>query len=388
MRNKIVLVAVAAAVLFVIAFRAPVSSDTEPTTVTRADGAAVLGSRSGVTSPPESQPGIDVEKLAPGEQPPQLVVVSVDGSCETRGGTIRKFMDVGNSVGAHFTFFITGLCLLPEGSRMLYRPPTHAAGQSDISFADADMVAERVQTFTDMYRSGHEIGTHFLGHFCGEDKGVGTWSTADWRSEIEQSARFLDEWAANNPQVQGVDPLPFDSSVIKGDRTPCLLGQRGQMWKAFEEADFAYEASDPGALQWPHKVHDGKLWQFPLPAVKLAGTGKWVLSMDYNFLYNQNNAQTNADPAKCASVEEQTYRTLMDSLTAVYEGNRAPLITGSHLNDWLCGAYINSLQRFITDAAGKYPDVKFVSFAELAQWLDAQDAAVLDALQSRPAQRY
>lgn len=387
-RSRPILIAIAALAVIVVAFRAPIAGPESPEARSAADGAVVVGGRSGVTNPPEAQSTVDATPLAPGQQPPQFVVTSIDGSCETRDGTIRKFLDIGNAASARFTFFVSGLCLLPDERKKLYQGPKHAPGQSDLSFADADMVGERIRTFTDMYRAGHEVGTHFLGHFCGSGSGVGTWDTADWASEIEQSRKFLDEWVANNPQAAGMGPLPFDSSVFRGDRTPCLLGKRPQMWKAFIDAGFRYEASDPGVLQWPRKVADGKLWQFPLPALRLSGTNKWVLSMDYNFLANQNNTKTQADADTCAKIEEQTYQTYMDALAALESGNRAPLIIGTHLNDWVCGAYIKSLQRFIADVPNRFPGVRMVSFSDLARWLDAQDPAVLRDLQAKTPQRY
>lgn len=109
--------------------------------------------------------------------------------------------------------------------------------------------------------------------------------------------------------------------------------------------------------------------------------------MDYNFLANQNNARTDGDQATCDRVEQQTYQTYVNSLDAVLAGNRAPLILGSHLNSWLCGAYVKSIHRFLDDTAVNHPDVQFISFQELADWLEAQDPAVLTELQQRPGER-
>src|SRR5438874_11378398 len=69
-------------------------------------------------------------------RPPQFVVVSFDGS-----GGIRLWpywRAVARRAGAHFTFFVSGVYLLPEADRRRYHAPRHAAGVSDIWFARPD----------------------------------------------------------------------------------------------------------------------------------------------------------------------------------------------------------------------------------------------------------
>jgi hypothetical protein len=247
-------------------------------------------------------------------------------------------------------------------------------------------VEKRIEVLARSYREGHEIGTHFLGHFCGAS-GVGSWNTSQWRDEIKQAKGFLDEWKKYNPQVSEGQRLPFDSSVFMGARTPCLEGARNLMLPAFEAEGLRYDASDPGELKWPVKAEDSDLWEFPLPALHLRDTSSWVLAMDYNFMAMQNNTKTEADPATCDRIEQQTRDTYMDALEAAKEGGGAPLILGSHLNDWVCNAYVNSLHDFSRAAKEKYPDVQFISFADLADWLEAQDPTVLKELQELPAER-
>lgn len=386
------LAAVAGAiVMLVVAFRAPydgtASVRSEEAGDPGHDAAVITGHGPGVVDQPEGQPTVDIAQPAPGEQPAQLVVVSVDGACETRDQTMTRFMDVGQQVGARFTFFVSGLCLLPDEQRKAYRPPGRPVGASDMPFADADVVAQRVRVFADMYRRGHEIGTHFVGHFCGAG-GVDRWSAADWTSELSQSREFLDQWPQYNPGISGLEALPFNSAVFAGARTPCLEGDRQAMYEAFPAVGLRYDASDPGKLQWPRKVAAGQLWEFPLPALRMSGTDDWTLSMDYNLLVNQTGGETEVPEEKCRAVEEQTYQTFMDGLEAVYNGNRAPLILGTHLNSWACNAYVNALHRFIIDAHARHPDIKMVSFADLANWLDAMDPARLAELQKLPEQRY
>ena len=55
---------------------------------------------------------------------------------------------------------------------------------------------------------------------------------------------------------------------------------------------------------------------------------------------------------------------------ASYEGDRAPLSIGHHFADWNDGAYREALRRFVLEAC-PMPEVRCVSYAELADWLDA-----------------
>ena len=342
----------------------------------------------GTTTPPKEQPPLEIKKLAPGEQPPQFVVVSFDGSCETKDKMFRHYLDTADKVDGRFSFNISGLCIVPDDEhRLLYNPPNKPQGTSDIGFGDPTMAADRINAWSEAYEKGHELATHYLGHFCGST-GVQTWTTADWTSEINQFNQFISEWPKINEPISGVHPLPFDMSVITGGRTPCLEGQRDQMYPAMIAAGYSYESSNSGKLEWPEKVAGFDMWDFPLQGIKIAGTNLTTLSMDYNFLANQNGGKTDADPAKCTQIENSTYQSFMDAGEAVYNGNRAPFFVGNHFNNWACGAYKNSLTRFIVDFKAKHPDVQFISNADLEAWLEAQDPAVLAELQARPVQTY
>lgn len=343
---------------------------------------------SGVTSPPEDAPEFKVAKLKPGEQPPQFVVVSFDGSCEMPDGTMAHYLDTAEKVDGRFTFNISGVCVLPRTDvKYNYQPPGRPAGTSDIGFAVPEWVPSRISTWTEAYLAGHEMGTHYMGHFCGPE-GVQSWTTADWTSEINQFNEFLTNWPKYNPGLTGLKPLPFDTSVIKGGRTPCLEGQRDQMYPAMVAAGYTYDSSNSGKLLWPKKVDGYDLWDFPLEAIKLHGQDFKVLSMDYNFLANLNNGQTEAPPARCKEIENTVYQSYMDAGNALYAGNRAPLFIGNHFNEWACGAFKSSLTRFITDFKAQHPDVQFVSNTDLEKWLEAQDPLVLASLQARPLQEY
>ena len=52
--------------------------------------------------------------------------------------------------------------------------------------AQLDHVADTLRELTSACLEGHEIGTHFNGHFCGPD-GVASWTPEQWTSELEQA---------------------------------------------------------------------------------------------------------------------------------------------------------------------------------------------------------
>jgi hypothetical protein len=276
---------------------APLSSPpTHPTgsPMPTGDGSGVVAAG---TQPADTVP---ITKLKAGERPPQFVMVSFDGMCRT--ALLQHYLDLGRATGARFTFFLSGLCLVPESKRTLYHPPHKPVGTSAIGFAEASRVPERIRLMTEAYEGGFEIGTHFLGHFW--DKfGIGTWSQADWASELAQAKSFLDRWKEiNAPQVQSLE-LPFDSGDWKGDRSPCLLGIRSNMYPVFAKAGFTYDASSDGTLVWPTRIAGYRMWEFPLQRIKVVGYGKSNLSMDYNLLYVQNGGKEQATEGQCASIE-------------------------------------------------------------------------------------
>lgn len=365
------------------------SADSQATQATDAatdSGSNVSINESGVTTPPEPQPGIDFTKLQKGEKPPQFVVLSFDGGVETKSGIMKHYMDLAARNDGRFSFFISGVYLLPDNKmKMNYKPPRKPQGTSDISFGDPSLIGVRINALADAYRAGNEIGTHFNGHFCGPS-GVQSWDKDDWTSEINQFNNILNNWRAFNPQAADAGPLPFDATVVKGGRTPCLEGQRSAMYAAFKDAGYLYDTSNSGTLRWPQKTKNG-LWDIPLQAIKIPGLSyNGVLSMDYNFLANQNNGNTKAPQAKCDQIEQQSLAAYKKALKDVYNGNRAPLILGNHMNDWVCNAYTKALTQFVDETHKEYPDVRFISNLDLVTWLQEQDPEVVKELMARPTQ--
>jgi hypothetical protein len=295
---------------------------------------------------------------------PQFVVVSFDGS-----GGIRLWpywRAVARRAHAHFTFFVSGVYLLPEGQRRRYRPPRHAAGVSDIWFAHPDgrlsasqVVRGTLAQIAAAYREGHEIGTHFNGHFCEPYPGnVDEWTASDWARELDQFDRLL----FHDPAA-----LPFGPDEVVGERTPCLQGHLPVLYRVLARRGFRYDASDLAPLgSWPSRRLG--LWSIPLLEIPFPGHSYRVVSMDYNLYANQTNAASG--PASIEpQIEHETYLTLRAAFRASYRGNRAPLVWGSHFETWNHWAYDRALARFLIETC-RLPDVRCVSYRELVDWLD------------------
>ncbi|HTJ70130.1 MAG TPA: hypothetical protein VL551_21520 [Actinospica sp.] len=329
------------------------------------------------TGPQPNQP-TSFERLGAGERPPQFVVFSWDGAGEDDNHLFSHFRKVAQETKATMTFFLSGIYTLPRGQRMLYAPPGKPLGASAIGYLDDDHVRATIQQVGDAWLEGHEIGTHFNGHFC-DSAGVGTWSPAQWRSEIDQAVGFVHSWKTNTGFAD-LDPLPFDySKELTGGRTPCLLGQ-DQLLPTARELGWQYDASSPGGLQiWPTKRQG--VWDFPLQSIPFPGTGYTVLSMDYNMMANQSDANPSGAESMRPYWQRQSQNAYMAGFDRAYTTNRAPYFIGNHFETWNGGIYMASVEQALRRIA-EYPDVRLVSFRQMAQWLDAQDPQVIAKLRT------
>jgi hypothetical protein len=324
------------------------------------------------TGPQPFQP--TAERLKPGERPPQFVVFSWDGAGEDDNKFFSHFRQVAQETKATMTFFLSGIYTLPRSQRMLYAPPGKPLGSSAIGYLNDNHVKATIEQTSAAWLEGHEIGTHFNGHFC-DSQGVGTWGPEQWRSEIDQAVGFVHTWRTNTG-FKDVAPLPFDyAKELTGGRTPCLIGQ-DQLLPAAKELGWRYDASNPGGLQvWPTKRQG--LWDFPLQSIPLVGTKYEVLSMDYNIMYNQIGPDPDkGNPAQRSFQTQQAADSYMAGFQRAYNGNRAPFFIGNHFETWNGGIYMTAVESALRQIA-EYPDVRLVSFRQMADWLDAQDPSVV-----------
>ncbi|WP_405898541.1 hypothetical protein OG242_14290 [Streptomyces sp. NBC_00727] len=319
-----------------------------------------------------------VQRLTAGQKPPQFVVFSWDGAGEDSQRLFSHFREVGKKYNASMTYFLSGVYLLPEGKRTQYDPPKHNAGSSDIGFNDTRGIRDTLIQLRGAWQDGNEIGTHFNGHFCGKDGGVGTWSVDEWKSEISQAKSFVKSWKTNDPVLKGEKPLPFDyDKELVGGRTPCLEGQKN-MVEAARTMGFRYDSSGVNDQVWPQKKNG--VWDLSMQLVPVPGRGFETLSMDYNFMFNQSGT-TQGDPDKHEYWGNQMRDGLLQAFDRAYEGNRAPLIIGNHFESWNGGTYMRAIEETIATVCTK-KDVRCVSFRQLADWLDVQDPATLAKLRT------
>jgi hypothetical protein len=328
------------------------------------------------TGPQPNQPVF--HRLAPGEQPPQFVVFSWDGAGEDGQKLFSHFREVGERYNATMTYFLSGVYMLPGDRKETYAPPEHSRGASDIGFNDRAGITDTLRELRLAWQDGSEIGTHFNGHFCGPNGGVGTWSSSEWTSEIQQAEGFVKNWKTNSG-LTSLAPLPFDyGKELVGGRAPCLEGQHNLI-PAAKAAGFRYDASSVGGRQvWPSKI-DG-VWDFPLQDIPVPGRAFETLSMDYNFLANQS-VTTQGDPARRAAWGKQMHDGLAAAFDRAYRGNRAPLFVGDHFESWNGGVYMKAVEDTIKEVCGR-PGVRCVSFKQLADWMDVQDPKVLERLRT------
>ncbi|MET8684318.1 hypothetical protein ABZV77_08895 [Streptomyces sp. NPDC004732] len=323
------------------------------------------------------QPGKPVP-LKPGETPPQFVIFSWDGAGEVGNGLFPRFLKLAKEHDAHMTFFLSGLYLLPESKKRMYRPPNNGVGASDIGYLTDGHIKDTLKYVREAWLDGHEIGTHFNGHFCAGSGSVANWTSAQWQDEIDQAKSFVKKWRTNTGWTD-LPSLPFDyDKELVGGRTPCLLGQDNLLPTA-KKLGWRYDASSPGGRQrWPQKKMG--IWDLPLQAMPFPGHSFEVLSMDYNILANQSKNSTKAPSYNYPGWRKQATEAYISGFKRAYESNRAPFFVGNHFEEWNGGIYMDAVEEALKHIAGK-KDVRLVSFRQFVDWLDVQDPKVLAKLQ-------
>lgn len=333
------------------------------------------------SSPPPdpTQPNFPITRLAPGEVPPQFIIFSFDGA-----GSPQKwatFSSAAAKVNARFTGFLTGVYLIPDSAKSAYTGPGHPAGKSSVGFGGTpDRVTTLVQALNVAKAAGHEVGTHYNGHFCaGAEPSGKDWSTAQWNSELDQFFAFLAGY-----QSIGAVPGPaltITAADIKGGRTPCLEGKPEVFFPALQAHGMTYDTSLVSqGMVWPKPVNG--IWEFWMPMVRIPATGQSVIAMDYNFWVRFNGGKD--DPASAPQYTQMVLDTYRSMLQAALAGNHAPLVIGNHFNDWSGNAFNPAAEQFMLEACGQ-PGVVCTTYQHVLAWMAAQDPAVLQSFLDAPA---
>jgi hypothetical protein len=132
---------------------------------------------------------------------------------------------------------------------------------------------------------------------------------------------------------------------------------------------------------WP--VKDAGLWRFAAQEVPVPGRGVEVPATDQGFLSVQSGTPVTGapDPQQNAAWGRQMHDGLIAGFDRAYNGNRAPLFVSSHLESWNGGVYLKAVEDTVREVCGR-PDVRCVSYKQLADWLDTQDPQVLASLRA------
>jgi peptidoglycan/xylan/chitin deacetylase (PgdA/CDA1 family) len=305
------------------------------------------------------------------DRPPQFVVMAFDNCTELeRWQELTDFAAELNKDGdrVHFTFFVSGINFIADSRRNIYEGPHQRRGYSRISFGGStEQVRKRIDYVNELYRSGHEIASHAVGHFNGAG-----WTLGDWDKEFRAFGDIIDNAGPNNGLVRS--KLLFTARDVVGFRAP-YLAKGPALYGALKANGFRYDTSGAShADAWPERI-DG-IWRFNLAMLRIQGLGRGALSMDYNFFMAQSRALD--DPRRYEAARQQTLQTYLHYFKANYAGNRAPLHIGHHFMNYQGGAYNEALKSFTRAVCG-LPEVRCVTYARLADFLDRQNAETLAA---------
>ncbi|WP_245886124.1 polysaccharide deacetylase [Umezawaea tangerina] len=327
--------------------------------------------------PPPAEPRAEwMHKLGPNEKPPQFVMFSFDGAASKEHWD--RVLPIARDAKAHVTGLLSGVYMLTESEGATgYTGPGHDRGESAIDFGgsrqDVDL---RIGYLNDAIAAGHEIGTHYNGHFCkGTEPSVGTWNTDQWNNELDQFFAIIDKSRARG--------FALDPANIRGGRTPCLEADWKAAFPAMKSHGLVYDTSHVSlGVTWP-TVIDG-VYEFPLPEVKVPALNKQAVMMDFNLWSVLNGAKEQPErAAEFSSVVVDTYR---DVYRTVFNGNRAPLTIGNHFNEWAGGAFADAVEKFMGEVC-VLKDTVCATYTEVIQWMQLQDPSILAQLRSFPAAR-
>lgn len=309
----------------------------------------------------------DVKKV---DRPPQYIMFGMDGGLDlNQWQATRTFATEMNKANKpmNFTYFIPGVYFLRSTNRHFYSPPKHDIGYSAIGFAKTPAeIYNRIGIMNDAYAEGHEIASKGNGHFNGQAE---RWTTEDWTSELKQfndfvfGAYFNNGLAPNSKYPQG---YALSDKDIVGVRAPYLAVNEA-LWPAMRDLKFRYDTSGSGEMTiWPQKNPVG-IWRINVPIIEMAGTGKRIIGMDYNFYLAQSNGKE--DLANREVYRKQMFDSYMNYFNFNYYGRRAPVNIGHHFTLYNGGAYWDAMQDFARAICG-LPEVRCVTFKNYVNWLD------------------
>ena len=338
-------------------------------------------------------------KPAAYERPPQFVLLGFDGSKDNAfwDESVAFADTVPTMSGAQkikFTYFINPPYYLAKEFRKTYNTPVLGPGVSCIGFSDTtEGIAARLARTNRAFEAGHEIASHANSHCdqSGADKTANMygrpWNFEHWNQEFEQfnlllfGAYKINKIQPEKPGLLG-NGFSFGVENISGFRAP-LLATTPDLFPVLKKFNFRYDTSKIASPDyWPQRQTWGG-WNIPLAQIKIAGSTRKTLSMDYNWLIFHSAGVSKKDLS--TDVRKQYYDQMLESYKYYFKqnyfGNRAPVQIGHHFSKWNNGVYWDAMKEFSKFVCNK-PEVRCVTFAEYANWLDAVDAPTLNAYRS------
>jgi hypothetical protein len=329
------------------------------------------------------------------ERPPQFVILAFDGSLnmdfwkesQAFAETVLTKGINGEPKKLKFTYFVNPVYYIERPNKSVYSTPRLNISSSCIGWSNpADSFSDRIQITNKASIAGHEIASHANSHCdaSGRDKGNPLfglpWAEADWTSEFNQFNHML----FNTYQINKKTPpagfvLNFKPEDIVGFRAPLLAVTDG-LWPTLQKFNYKYDTSRSASpTYWPQRSSWGG-WNFPLGQIKVAGSTKSTLSMDYNWMCFQTSCVT--DPNLTSEGADKLKNQVLDSykyyFNVNYFGNRAPVNLGHHFSQWNKGVYWKAMKEFAQYTCSR-PDVRCVTFKEYSTWLDNLPKETYDA---------
>ena len=297
------------------------------------------------------------------DRPPQFVLLAFDGSRNI--DFWKKSRAFARETDVRFTYFISGVYFLAQKDRKTYREPKRGRGRSAIGYGGkpAD-ISERVEQVAMAISEGHEIASHANGHYNGAN-----YSQSQWKQELNQFETIMaNSWSRYSKLKEPDWWRNYFTKEVKGIRAP-ELGRGPGLFKALKARGYHYDTSRTARLDyWPEKI-DG-VWNFPLAHVRIAGSRRGTLSMDYNF-YVADSGARRGPSGSFGRYEERMFNTYMNYFRHNYSGggNRAPIDIGHHFSSWNGGAYWRAMKRFTRAVCGK-PEVICGTYSELHKFVE------------------
>jgi hypothetical protein len=293
-------------------------------------------------------------------RPYQYVLLAYDGSKSLNRW--RESREFAASQNVRFTYFISGVYFLSNANKSVYDAPQYGVGKSAIGFGgEPDAIAARLEQLNLAKSEGHEIASHANGHYDGS-----AWTAEQWTAEHQQ----FDELIFNASQNNGAElpELSFDASSITGFRAP-QLGRGAGLYASLADNGFSYDTSKTNSPDyWPERQNG--VWNFPLAQLRIVGSNKRTLSMDYNFYVADSGAER--QPENKELFQRRMVDTYMAYFESNYFGNRAPVHIGHHFSKWNGGAYWDALEIFAQRVCS-LPEVVCGTYQELAEYLETHE---------------